>query len=114
MTQFREANSALKQEPKAAHYEAQVKHQKVEDPEANLSEAAKCAPQWHLKAKELETQLQQSDANEDWARSIVRKVKVVNPPSPRYVACPQNHETHLPTLPLQPCAKGLPSARCTC
>ena len=71
LTSLTEANASLKEELKAAHAEGDAKDRRIVDLEANLAEATTSAHNWHLKAKELETQLQAAKANEEWARSIV-------------------------------------------
>ena len=68
---MREAHASLKEELKAAHAEGDAKDMRVVDVKAKLAEATTSADDWHLKAKELETQLQAAKANEEWARSIV-------------------------------------------
>ena len=71
VTSLREANSSLKEELKAAHAEGEAKAKRILDLEAKLAEATTTTHEWHAKAKELETLLQQAKANEEWARSIV-------------------------------------------
>ena len=71
LTSLREANASLKEELKAAHAEGDAKERRIADLETKLVEATSSAHDWHLKAKELETQLQAAEANEEWARSIV-------------------------------------------
>ena len=71
LTSLREANASLKEELKVAHAEGDAKDNRIADLETKLADATTSAHDWHLKAKELETQLQAAKANEEWARSIV-------------------------------------------
>ena len=71
LTSLREANASLKDELKGAHAEGDAKERRIVDLEAKLAEATSSAHEWHLKAKQLETQLQAPKANEEWARSII-------------------------------------------
>ena len=92
------------------------------------------AHDWHLKAKELETQLQAAKANEECVPGrgplwpIVSNgvhphpkglgvravgVRAVSPP-PQHVACPQSRNDYPhPTPPLQLYAESWCTARCT-
>ena len=83
LTSFREANASLKEELKVAHAKADAKDSKIVDVEAKLAEATTSAHDWHLKAKELETQLQAAKADEDWARSIVAHSVTRSAPPPK-------------------------------
>ena len=71
LTSLREANAYLKEELKVAHAEGDAKDKRIADLETRLADATTSAHDWHLKAKELETQLKAAKANEEWARSIV-------------------------------------------
>ena len=71
LTSLREANASLKEGLKVAHAEGDAKDKRIADLETKLADATASAHDWHLKAKELETQLQAAKANEEWARSIV-------------------------------------------
>ena len=53
------------------------------DLETKLADATASAHDWHLKAKELETQLQAAKANEEWARSIVAHSVTRSAPPPQ-------------------------------
>ena len=68
---LREDSGSLKAESKVAYDEGELKAQTILDLEAKLVEAPTIAHEWYVKAKELETLLQQAKANEDWARSMV-------------------------------------------
>ena len=70
VTPLREANSSLKEELRAAHAEGEAKTKRIVDLQAKLAKATTSAHAWHVKAKELETLLQQASASQDWARSI--------------------------------------------
>ena len=81
VTSLREANTSLKEELKAAHAESDTKAKRIVALDAKLAEATRTAHEWRVKAKELETLLQQAKANEEWARSIVaRSVRSAPPP----------------------------------
>ena len=71
LTSLREANASLNEELKVAHAEGDAKDKRIAHLETRLADATASAHDWHLKAKELETQLQAAKANEEWARSIV-------------------------------------------
>ena len=62
---LREANASLKAELKVAHAEGDAKDSRIVDLEANLGEATSNAHEWHVKAKDMETQLQAAKTNED-------------------------------------------------
>ena len=83
LTSLREANASLKEELKAAHAKGDAKERRTVDLEAKLAEATTTAHDWHLKAKELETQLQAAKANEEWARSIVAHSVTQTAPPPQ-------------------------------
>ena len=83
LTSLREANASLKEELKAAHAEGDAQERRIVDLEAKLAEATTSAHEWHLKAKELETQLQAAKANEEWARSIVAHSVARTAPPPQ-------------------------------
>ena len=110
-----------------------AKDKRIADLETRLADATTSAHDWHLKAKELETQLQAAKANEEWARSIVAHsvtrsaprahpnglgvravgVRAVSPP-PQHAACPQSRNDYPhPTPPLQLYAESWCTARCT-
>ena len=82
LTSLREANASLKQELKAAHAEGDAKERRIADLDSKLADATTSAHDWHLKAKELETQLQAAKANEEWARSIVAHSVTRSAPPP--------------------------------
>ena len=82
MTSLREVNSSLKQELEAAHAEGETKAKRIVDLGAELAETTTTAHEWHVKAKKLETLLQQAKANEHWARSIVAQ-SVRSAPQPQ-------------------------------
>ena len=83
LTSLREVNASLKEELQAAHAEGDAKERRIVDLEAKLADATKSAHDWHLKAKELETQLQAAKANEEWARSIVAHSVARTAPPPQ-------------------------------
>ena len=83
LTSLREANASLKEELKVAHSEGDAKARRIVDLEAKLAQATSSAHEWHLKAKELETQLQAAKANEEWARSIVAHSVTRSAPPPQ-------------------------------
>ena len=79
---LREANPPLKDELKVAHAEGDAKDRRIVDLEAKLAKATSSASEWHLKAKELETQLQAAKANVEWTRSIVAHSVTRSAPPP--------------------------------
>ena len=83
LTSLREANACLKEELKVAHAEGDAKDKRIADLETRLADATTSAHDWHLKAKELETQLQAAKANEEWARSIVAHSVTRSAPPPQ-------------------------------
>ena len=83
LTSLREANASLKEELKAAHAEGDAKDRRIADLDTKLADATASAHDWHLKAKELDTQLQAAKANEDWARSIVAHSVTRSAPPPQ-------------------------------
>ena len=83
LTSLREANTSLKEELKVAHAEGDAKDKRIADLETKLADATTSAHDWHLKAKELETQLQAAKANEEWARSIVAHSVTRSAPPPQ-------------------------------
>ena len=83
LTSLSEANASLKEELKASHAEGEAKEKRIVDLEAKLAEATTSAHEWHLKAKELETQLQVAKANEERARSIVAHSVARTAPPPQ-------------------------------
>ena len=83
LTSLREANASLKEELKASHAEGDIKERRIADLETRLAEATSSAHDWHLKAKELQTQLQAAKANEEWARSIVAHSVTRGAPPPQ-------------------------------
>ena len=83
LTSLREANAPLKEELKVAHAEGDAKDKRIVDPETKLADATASAHDWHLKAKESETQLQAAKANEEWARSIVAHSVTGSAPPPQ-------------------------------
>ena len=83
LTSLREANASLKEELKVAHAEGDAKDKRIADLETKLADATTSAHDWHLKAKELETQLQAAKANEEWARSIVAHSVTRSAPPPQ-------------------------------
>ena len=85
LTSLREANASLKEELKVAHAEGDAKDKRIADlvQETKLADATASAHDWHLKAKELETQLQAAKANEEWARSIVAHSVTRSAPPPQ-------------------------------
>ena len=83
LTSLREANASLKEELKAAHAEGDAKDRRIAELETKLADATASAHDWHLKAKEMETQLQAAKANEDWARSIVAHSVTRSAPPPQ-------------------------------
>ena len=83
LTSLREANASLKDELKVAHAEGDAKDKRIADLETKLADATASAHGWHLKAKELETQLQAAKANEEWARSIVAHSVTRSAPPPQ-------------------------------
>ena len=83
LTSLREANACLKEELKVAHDEGDAKDKRIADLETTLADATTSAHDWHLKAKELETQLQAAKANEEWARSIVAHSVTRSAPPPQ-------------------------------
>ena len=83
LTSLREANASLTEELKAAHAQDDAKERRIVDLETKLAEATTSAHDWHLKAKELETQLQVAKANEEWARSIVAHSVARSAPPPQ-------------------------------
>ena len=80
---MREANASLKEELKVAHAEGDAKDKSIADVENKLADATASAHDWHLKAKELETQLQAAKANEESARSIVAHCVTQSAPPPQ-------------------------------
>ena len=80
---MREANASLKEELKVAHAEGEAKAKRIVDLEAKLAEATSSAHEWHVKAKELETQLREAKGNEEWARSIVAHSVTRSAPPPQ-------------------------------
>ena len=66
LTSLREANASLKQELKAAHAEGDAKESRIANLETKLAQATSSAHDWHLKAKELETQLQYFEYTAQW------------------------------------------------
>ena len=62
LTSLREANACLKEELKVAHAEGDAKNKRIADLETRLADATTSAHHWHLKAKELRTQLQAAKA----------------------------------------------------
>ena len=91
LTSLREANASLKEELKVAHAEGDAKDKRIADLETKLADSTASAHDWHLKAKELETQLQAAKANEEWARSIVAHsvTRSAPPPSQKYIVTKQ-------------------------
>ena len=83
LTSLREANDSLKEELKVAHAEGDTKDKRIADLETKLADATASAHDSHLKAKELETQLQAAKANEEWARSIVAHSVTRSAPPPQ-------------------------------
>ena len=83
LTSLREANASLKEELKVAHAEGDAKDKRIADLETKLADATASAHDWHLKAKELERQLQAAKANEEWARSIVAHSVTRSAPPPQ-------------------------------
>ena len=83
LTSLREANACLKEELRVAHAEGDAKDKRIADLETRLADATTSAHDWHLKAKELETQLQAAKANEEWARSIVAHSVTRSAPPPQ-------------------------------
>ena len=78
---MREANASLKEELKVSHAEGDARDERIA--ETRLADATASAHDWHLKAKELETQLQAAKANEEWARSIVAHSVTRSAPHPQ-------------------------------
>ena len=83
LTSLREASTSFKEELKAAHAEGEPKAKRIVDLEAKLAEATTTVHEWHVKAKELETLLQQAKANEEWATSIVAHSVTRSAPRPQ-------------------------------
>ena len=83
LTSLREANASLKEELKLAHAECDAKDRRIVDLEAKLAKANSSTHEWHLKAKELETELQAAKAKEEWARSIVAHSVTRSAPPPQ-------------------------------
>ena len=83
LTSLREANASLKEELKVAHAEGDAEDERIVDLETRLADATASAHDWHLKAKELETQLQAAKANEEWPRSIVAHSVTQSAPPPQ-------------------------------
>ena len=83
LTSLREANVCLKQELKVAHAEGDAKDKRIAVLETRLADATTSAHDWHLKAKELEMQLQAAKANEEWVRSIVAHNVTGSAPPPQ-------------------------------
>ena len=83
LTSLREGNASLKEELKVAHAEGDAKDRRIVDLEAKLAKATTSAHDWHLKANELEAQLQAAKANEEWARSIVAHSITRSAPPPQ-------------------------------
>ena len=103
LTSLREGNASLKEVLKAAHAEGDAKDRRIAHLEAKL--AATSAHDWHLKAKELETQLQAANTNEEWARSIVAHGVTRSAPPPQGSRSQGNRSQGSPSA--SP-ARGLP------
>ena len=83
LTSLREAIASLKEELKVAHAEGDAKDKRIADLETRLADATTSAHDWHLKVKELETQLPAAKANEEWTRSIVAHSVTRSAPPPQ-------------------------------